>query len=294
MRKRICYIINPKSGAKGKAKLPRQIERLSDKGLVDFEIVYTKAPKHATELSRRAAQNGCNIVVAIGGDGSVNEVAKGLIGSGAALGIIPTGSGNGMARHLKIPLKHSEAIQTINRGHAEIIDTLSVNNDFCIGTVGIGFDGHVAHLFANAGKRGYTTYIKLVLSEFYKYKPKVFDFSVDSKAMAKECFLLTFANSSQFGNNAVIAPWADVQDGTLDVSMIGKFPMISAPHLIYRLMKNTIQKSKFFEMMQGQEVIVRNSGILHGHIDGEPVTFNGDLTVKVVPKSLNVIVPGAL
>jgi len=291
MRKKICYIINPKSGAKRKAELPQLIERLTDKGLVDFEIVYTKGPKHATELCRKAVANSCNIVVAIGGDGSVNEVAKGLMGTQASLGIIPTGSGNGMARHLKIPLNYEKAIQTINNGNTATIDTLSVNNELCVGTVGIGFDGHVAHLFANAGKRGYATYIKLVLTEFYKYKPKVFEFSVDGKNNVKECFLLTIANSSQFGNNAVIAPWADVQDGILDVSMIGKFSLLAAPHLIYRLMNNAIQKSKYFGSLRGKEIVVKNNSSLYGHIDGEPVTFAGSLFVKIMPKSLNIIVP---
>ena len=299
MRK-ICYIINPKSGVKGKANIPSLIKQLTDRSAIEFEICYTKAPKHAIELSRRAAQQGADTVVAVGGDGSVNEVARGITGSSSALGIIPTGSGNGMARHLKIPLNVSEAIHVINIGRKELIDTLNINdssnegvknNEFCVGTVGIGFDAHIAHLFSKAGKRGYLTYVKLVLTEFYKYKPKIHELVINGKTVSKECFLLTFANSSQFGNNAVIAPFANVKDGILDISIMKKFPFLFAPALIWRLMNNTIHKSRFFELMRGQEVFVRNNGILNGHIDGEPVTFNGDLLVKIIPESLNVIVP---
>jgi len=290
-RKRLLYIINPKSGTKKKIDIPGLINDITDKEKYDFEIALTNAPKHATELSRNAAADNFDIVVAIGGDGSVNEVAKGLIGSKTALGIIPTGSGNGMARHLSIPMKINKSIDVIHNGKIESIDTLNVNDEFCIGTIGIGFDGHIAHLFANAGKRGYGTYVKLVLTEFYKYKPVTYAIIVDGKPFSKECFLLTFANSSQFGNNAVIAPFADVQDGIIDISIISKFSFFLAPHLIYRLMNNSIHLSRFFQMMKAREITVRNQSILYGHIDGEPVTFNSDILVKVLPMSLNVIVP---
>lgn len=288
---RIRYIINPKSGAKGNAGVPGLIAQLTDPKAIDFEISFTKAPKHATELARDAAEKKFDAVVAVGGDGSVNETAKGLMGSQTALGIIPTGSGNGMARHLKIPLNHDGAIRVINRFNTEIIDTATANGDFCVGTIGIGFDAHIAHLFSQSPKRGYSTYVKLVLTEFYKYKPRTFQLMVDGKEIRKECFLLTIANSSQFGNNAVIAPFADVHDGILEVSMMKPFPVLSAPHLIYRLMHNTIHESRFFEMTRGASITVINKGSLQGHIDGEPVTFEGDLNMRIVPSSLRVIVP---
>ena len=293
MKKRIRYIINPKSGNKGKEELPGIIGRITDKELFDFEICHTEAPGHATVLAKEAADKNYDIVVAVGGDGSANETARGIMGSSAALGIIPTGSGNGMARHLKIPMKLEDAIGIVNLGHLETIDTLNVNDRFCIGTIGVGFDAHIAHLFAHSKVRGYSTYVKLVLGEFYSYKPKTFQIEVDGKSFSKECFLLTFANSSQFGNNAVIAPFADVQDGILDVSMMRKFPVIFAPHLIYRLMNNIIHKSRFFDMAKGTHVHVKNSGTLQGHIDGEPVIFNGDLNIRIVPSSLAVVVPGS-
>jgi len=290
IRKKIRFIINPKSGVMDKDGLPERI-----KGFMrqenEFEICFTEAPKHGIELSREAAQKNYDIVVSVGGDGSANEAGKGLMGSESALGIIPTGSGNGMARHLKIPMKLEEAITVINTGKYERIDTIRVNNEFCLGTVGVGFDAHVAHLFAHSSKRGYATYVKLVLGEFYKYKARTHVMEIDGQTISKECFLLTFANSSQFGNNAVIAPFADVKDGIIDISFMKKFGFIYAPFLIRRLMNNSIHESKFFSMMRGKNIVLKNNFELQGHIDGEPVIFNNDLHVNIVPKSLNVIVP---
>ena len=290
-KKRIRFIINPKSGIHRKVDIPAIINRLIDDEKYEVGIYFTEAPGHATTLSSEAAKLHYEVVVAVGGDGSVNEVAKGLIASNTVLGIIATGSGNGMSRHLKIPMDIEKAIQVIFNGMIVKIDTVRVNEEFCIGTIGVGFDAHVAHLFAKSPKRGYSTYVKLVLSEFYKYKPLAYELIVDDQTISKECFLLTFANSSQFGNNAVIAPFADVRDGIIDISMMEKFPFYKAPHLIYRLMHNTIHQSKFFSMMKGKNIIVKNKGELKGHIDGEPVTFTTDLHVKIVPGSLSVLVP---
>ncbi len=291
MKKKIRYIINPKSGTKSKVDIKALINEVTDAHSVDIDVCLTQAPKHATELANEAAEKKYDIVVAVGGDGSANETAKGLVGSTTALGIIPTGSGNGMARHLKIPMDPFDAIGIINRSNPIKIDTFSVNGEFCLGTFGVGFDGHIAHLFAQSKVRGYATYVKLVLSEFYKYKPIVFNLNVDGNEYSRACFLLTFANSSQFGNNAVIAPFADIQDGILEVSMMKKFPAYAAPHLIYRLMHNIIYKSRYFEMDKGRDITVKNVNSIRGHIDGEPVTFHDDLKIRVLPASLLVIVP---
>ena len=291
-KKRIRFIINPKSGISRKAGVSDLIAGCIDREKFDFEISYTEAPKHATVLSRDAAGKKFDVVVAVGGDGSVNEVAKGLFGTETALGFLATGSGNGMARHLGIPMDLRKAIQVLHTGITEKIDTLKVNDEFCVGTIGVGFDAHVAHLFAGSAKRGYSTYVKLVLSEFYKYHPLPYELVIDGESITRDCFLLTFANSSQFGNNAVIAPFADVKDGIMDVSMMKKFPFYHAPHLLYRLMHNTIHKSRYFSMAKGKSILLKNNRVLKGHIDGEPVTFTTDLHVKIIPASLHVLVPG--
>lgn len=284
----IRFIINPRSGAMHKEHFADLINSGIDKSKYEAEIVFTEYPKHATELSREAAQRGDHLVVAVGGDGSVNEAGAGLVGGTTALGIIPTGSGNGMARHLNIPMNFKKAIEVINRGKPERIDTVTINSHFCAGTFGLGFDAHIAHLFSKAGTRGYSTYVKLVLTEFYKYKSRNFQIEIDGESIDRECFLLTFANSSQFGNNAVIAPFADVKDGWIDVSMMKKFPVLIAPHLIYRMMNNSLHRSRYFSGMRGKSIRILNSGTLLGHIDGEPMEFSNTIHVDVVPLSLNV------
>ncbi len=291
MKKKIRFVINPKSGVRSKGDIPKLINRLIDRGKYDPEIVFTERPKHATLLSREAVEANYDVVVSVGGDGSANEIAKGLIGSETVMAILPMGSGNGMARHLKIPMNLEKAMMVINRGKIIKIDTVRVNEEFCIGTLGVGFDAHVAHLFSDSSKRGFYTYIKLVLKEFNRYEPKKVELKVDSETISSECFLLTIANSSQWGNDAVIAPFADVEDGIIDVSMMKKFGYFNVPVLIWRLMNKSIHRSRFFTMMRGKNIVLKNNTELQGHIDGEPVLFSTDLNIKVIPNSLNVIVP---
>lgn len=257
----------------------------------ESDVQYTKAPHHATELAGDAAREGIDIVIAVGGDGSVNETAAGLKDSGTALSIIPTGSGNGLARHLGMPLSLEAALHGLVDYQEFSIDTFMVNDRFGVGTFGMGFDAHIAHLFAQAGTRGYATYVKLVLSEFYKYQPREYQFTVNGHPHSKEAFLFTIANSSQFGNNAVIAPFADLTDGLLDIAMLRQFPLYSAPHLIYRLTHNSLHKSKFYDMLRGSEIRIRNHGDLPGHIDGEPLLLQGEVRINLVPSSLRVFAP---
>jgi len=290
MKKKVRFIINPNSGSQNKEHFVEWIENGIDRDVYDFDISFTNAPKHATQLSKEAANLSYYAVVAVGGDGSVNETAGGLIGSNTSLGIIPTGSGNGMARHLKIPIDFKKSIQVLNRSKSDQMDTLSINELFCIGTFGIGFDAHIAHLFAQAGTRGYSTYVKLVLKEFYRYPSHQYNMVIDGKKTEVNSFLFTFANSSQFGNNAVIAPHADIKDGIIDMSIVKKFPALMAPHLIYRMMNNILHNSRYFTGMRGKYILIENQTTLKGHIDGEPVSFKGDINVRINPLSLNVLI----
>ncbi len=291
---KVCFIINPRSGSKGKEHYEADILRTINRSKIDVSIRYTDAPQHATTIAAQCAKEGYDIVVAVGGDGSVNETGAGLIGTNTALGIIPTGSGNGMARHLKIPVNFIKAVDVLNRCSIELIDSISVNGRFCIGTIGVGFDAYIAHLFSKAGSRGYSTYVKLVLTEFSKYPGKDYTIELDGQLLKQNCFLLTFANSSQFGNNAVIAPFADVKDGIIDISMMNKFPAYVAPSLIYRLLHNNIHNSKYFTGYKAKEITIKNPNTLEGHIDGEPVLFDGDIKIKMLAQSISVVVPNTI
>lgn len=289
--KRIRFIINPISGSGKNRKLEPLLKEHIDKRMFESEICFTETGGHAIELAKEAVTLGYDIVAAVGGDGSVNEVARSLVHTPTALAIIPTGSGNGMARHLGISMNCVKAIRIINNGLVQEIDTITVNEHFCIGTIGVSFDAHIAHLFSKAPKRGYSTYIKLVLTEFARFPAKKFSILVDGKIYEEDCFLLTFSNSSQFGNNFVIAPFASVRDGFLDISTMKKFPAYIAPAMIYRMITNSLKDSKYYHGFQGKKVVVKNNAVLEGHIDGEPVIFNNDLEIKIIPLSLKVIVP---
>lgn len=294
-KKKILFIINPISGV-GKQKIIEQLlPQHLDTTIFEPEIVYTKAAKHAIELSRNAAifdtkENKSDIVVAIGGDGTVNEVSQGLVGSSTIMAIIPTGSGNGLARYLKIPMKLSKAIETINSLNVKKIDTVRINLMGFVNVAGVGFDAHISHKFATYDKRGFFSYLKLIASEFWKFEDIEYIVTIDGKEYKRNVFLISFANSSTFGNNAHISPNALIDDGLLDICFLKKFPVATAPSLALRLFVKTMDRSKYSEIIQGKEINVKSTKPLVAHIDGEPVNFGNEINIKINPLSLNVII----
>lgn len=290
MKKKIYFIVNPISGV-GRQKI---IEKLIDESLnrlvFDYEIAYTKAAKHATELAKEAAIKGFNIVVAVGGDGSVNEIARGLIGTSTAMAVIPTGSGNGMGRHLKIPLNLKKAIAIINAGKETTVDTMLFNDEAFVNVAGVGFDAHIVWEFAKFGKRGFSSYIKLVLREFPRYQAKDYELIVDGKTLHKKAFLISFANGSQWGNNAYIAPAATMDDGYMDIAILKKFSLFNTIAIAYRLFRKTLPDSRFLEIIKCKEALLKQTNTV-AHIDGEPVEIGKEISIKIKPLSLKVIIP---
>ena len=290
MKKKICFIVNPISGV-GKQKV---VEELTAKhlnhSLFESKIIYTNAPKHATQLAKQAAEENYNIVVAVGGDGSVNEVAKGLIGTTTAMALLPTGSGNGLARHLNIPLDLIKAIDVINKGKETTIDSINFNNETFVNVAGIGFDAYIGWEFAKYGKRGFSSYIKLVLREFSSYKAAKYELKIDGKTYFKNAFLISFANGSQWGNNAYIAPSADIADGIMDVAIIDTINWFNGLSIGYGLFNKKLHHSKHLEIIKAKEVLVKQSGTI-AHIDGEPIEIGNSISIKVNPLSLKIIIP---
>ena len=242
MKKKIRFIINPKAGTSKGEEVPSLINKIIDQNIFDVEIIFTEYAGHGEILTADAVSKNFYAVIAVGGDGSFQEIARATIGTDALSGIIPKGSGNGFARHLAIPMETENALAIINRGNTQTIDVIKVNGKLCVNVFGIGFDAHIANLFSKSKKRGYFTYVKLVLSGFNKFNPLELDVTGDGKEMKLKSFLLTLANGSQFGNNAMIAPRADMTDGLMDVCIMKKFPFYIAPALIYLLMKNRINR----------------------------------------------------
>jgi len=242
------------------------------------------------ELAAKAAADQFDIVVAVGGDGSVNETAAGLIGTQTAMAIIPTGSGNGLARHLGIPLNLKKALEVINAGYETVIDSVQLNEHIFVNVAGIGFDAHIGWEFAKFGKRGFSSYLKIISREFPRYKAQDVELIIDGKSSIKKAFLISFANGSQWGNNAYIAPAADCRDGLIDIAILKDFNLLSAISIGYRLFKKTIHKSAALETIKAKEVIVRQPGTI-AHIDGEPIETGNELRIKVNPLSLRIIIP---
>ncbi len=290
MKKKICFIVNPISGF-GKQKI---IEKLIDQHLnlknFDFKIVYTKAAKHATEIAKQAVADNFDMVVAVGGDGSVNEIARGLIGSNTALAIVPAGSGNGLARYLKIPLNLKKAIKIINTGKVKKVDAVQLNNEYFFNVAGLGFDAFIGSKIALLSKRGFTAYFKLIAKEFYKYKEQNFELIIDGKTYKKSAFMMCFANSPQWGYNAHISPKSDNADGVFEIAILKDVSIFNILNLSLKLLNKTIDQSPNLEIIKAKEVIVKQVNTI-AQIDGEPVEVGNTVIVKIFPLSLNVIVP---
>jgi len=229
------------------------------------------------------------MVVAVGGDGTVNEIASAIVGTGTQLGIIPFGSGNGLARFLGIPMDTVKAIKTLTTGRVEAIDSATLNGRPFFNMAGMGFDAHIAEVFSHDKKRGFITYIKSAFEEIRKYKPELYRVEIDGKMMEREAFMLSFANSSQYGNNAHISPDASVQDGLIDVCVIKQFPFWRLIEMGIRMMTKTTNKSSYLEIFRGKHVNVKRIASGPVHLDGEPHTEGAEMIIDVIPASLQVI-----
>ncbi|MDC3253230.1 diacylglycerol kinase family protein, partial [Crocinitomicaceae bacterium] len=220
MRQTVRFIVNPMSGVRKKNFLPELIEECLDHSKFDYDIAFTEYKLHAKTLAKKSSEEGIDIVCAVGGDGSVHEVGTALIGTKTKLAILPVGSGNGLARHLKISTDIREAIQCINNSKCISMDTVLVNEKSFLGVGGYGFDAVIAKKFDTHTRRGLWGYIQLILREFFRYNPINASIDIDGKIKTLPVVLLTVANSSQFGNGFTISPKSDVTDGELELVVL--------------------------------------------------------------------------
>jgi len=284
-KRTLLFLINPRAGTRGKKRVERLIHERVGSTPHAYEIVYTKAPQDATRLSE---ESKADVVVAVGGDGTVNEVCKGLVGGKGALGILPTGSGNGVARHLKIPIHPPKALERLLQFRTKTIDTVSINDAVFLGAAGIGFDAHIAWKFADLKRRGFWSYLRLIIKEYAKYRPQSYNLVVDGKPIKRKALLISFANSSQYGNNFQIAPHAKLDDGYLDLAILDHPPDFALSEIVLRMIRGSIHKSKYYKCVRCKEVTVQNKN-LHAHIDGEPAFFQEPLEITIHPQSLHML-----
>jgi len=290
-KKSILFIVNPISGRKAHDNIAEIIQSGIDKNKFEVTISTTNFAGHARQLSREAVDKGVQIVVAVGGDGTINEVASEIISTETVLGIIPLGSGNGLARHIGIPISARKAIQVINKNKTAAIDTASINGKAFVSIAGIGFDALVAREFAENSKRGFFSYLRIITNKYRKYKPGKYDLLFDDGLQVKtEAFFISFANSNQFGYSTSIAPNAKLDDGLLDVCIVQKPRVLMMPVVANLLFLKQIHKSPLVEIIaaSGLTVTQKNRDV---NIDGEAIKMKKKLKIKVNPLSLKVIIP---
>lgn len=292
-RKKIFVIINPVSGTKSKKDIPGYFKSL-DNEKFDIQIIYTEYPGHATEIAEKAIKNKADYMIAVGGDGTINEVAKAMINSNVVLGIIPVGSGNGLARSLSIPMNKAKAINIISKGVTRRIDYGTVNNHIFLCTCGVGFDALVSEKSINQSKRGKLMYARNMFDIFRKFNSEKYKIETPTDTFETNAFVVTCANAPQYGNNAFIAPDAKMDDGYMNIAIIKPLSVLNIPKLAVQMFSKNIGKSrKMVEIVTPEVTIIReNEGSMH--LDGNAVQAGNEIRIKIVRQGLNVLVPSAV
>jgi YegS/Rv2252/BmrU family lipid kinase len=290
MEKKIAFIINLFSGTGRKGAIPDLIREELDKSFGEPEIVFTSSRGHGTELAKEFVERDFKVVVAVGGDGTVNEIARSLVHTNTSLGIIPIGSGNGLARHLGISMNIRKAIRQLNFSEPVSIDYGLVNGRHFFCTCGTGFDAYVSTEFAKGNRRGIMSYIEKIITGYFSYKSQNYHLTGEGINLKTKAFVLTFANASQWGNNAYIAPQASVQDGKMDISIMSNFPVIAIPTLALQLFAKTIDKDLFMTTLRSEEITLMREESGPFHFDGEPYNEGKEIHVKTIPNGLKVMV----
>nr|WP_285009972.1 diacylglycerol kinase family protein [Pedobacter sp. ELA7] len=288
-RSDVLFIINPISGGKTKKNLPSMIESCLDQNKFNARYVFTEYEGHASELAGGIDASEFDVIVAVGGDGTVNEVASEVIKRNKVLGIIPFGSGNGLSRYLKIPMSSSRAVQVLNERNIKAIDAGKIGDKYFFNMAGAGFDAHISAVFAKQKLRGLRGYLKLGFNEMINYRAEKYCFSVDSKNYSRRAFAISVANSSQYGNNAHIAPDASVTDGILDLCVIKEFPLYKLPLLAYQMLLRQTDRFGLVEIIRGKEINILRESDGFVHIDGEPYLMGKDVHISVLPQALKII-----
>jgi len=287
----IKAIINPISGIGSKRKIPKMLTEISQEENVSLDIVFTEYPGHTSEITKKAVEEGIDCIVAVGGDGTVNEIARSMIYSDTILGIIPKGSGNGLARELHIPMDAKKALDLIVKGHVTTIDACKANEKVFFCTCGVGFDAAVSQKFAEEKHRGSLTYIKNTIEEYLSYKPEPYELWIDSQTVKEKAFLVACGNASQYGNNAFIAPHANIQDGEMDLTILTPFTPLDIAPLAIQLFTKQIDRNSKIRTFKGKEVTIirQKPGIMH--LDGEPMMADSRIDISILPKALKVLTP---
>lgn len=288
----ILVIINPIAGVRPKDEIPALVNKIMPKSEgFDVDIRFTERAGHASEMAKEAVANGTDTVVAIGGDGTINETGRSLIGSQVKFGIVPMGSGNGLARHIQIPLDIQKALECIRDGYYERVDYGTVNEHIFFCTAGIGFDAEVSAKFAESGSRGPVNYVRSFMQLVGDYKPSTYIIHTDDGRVKEKAVLIAIGNASQWGNNAYITPQASMTDGLFDVTLIKPLPFIEIPKMTMQLFTRELDQNPHTLTFRSSHLRIFMPHPSAVHVDGEPMQMEGVIDIQMHPKQLNIICP---
>ena len=290
-KRKILAVINPISGTSNKEFMPETIARCIDPDKFDVVVRFTQHASHATLLTEEAIKEGFYGVIAVGGDGTINEVAAALRDSSTALGIIPCGSGNGLARHLGIPMNVEKALEIINLDNIEALDYCTANDRPFFCTCGVGFDAHVSQKFAEAKKRGPLSYIHKTLVEYLNYRCKTYSIEMNDRVVTEKAFVIACGNASQYGNNAFITPRASMHDGLIDVTVIHPFTPLDTAVLGVLLFTRHIDQDTNINTFRTSELTIHRPKPDVMHIDGEPIMMDADIHIKCHKAGIKIFLP---
>ncbi|MFN0276456.1 MAG: diacylglycerol/lipid kinase family protein [Chitinophagales bacterium] len=290
MKKRILFIINPVAGIRRKDKIPRYINTYLNHSLFSYEVIYTEARGHATAIAQQAVKDAIDVVCVAGGDGSVNEVATGLIGGKTALAIIPSGSGNGLARHLGYSINIRSTLSVINDFHIKKIDVGKVNDQYFFSLIGIGFDAYAAKVFSKEESRGFLTYAWASMKSIASFHPFEYRMQINNETLEGKAFMINVCNSNQYGYNVKIAPHADLQDGILDVVIVKNMPKIKLPLLVIQLFMGSHLFSMNVKYVKTEKLTLTSPAYSYLQVDGETVHKSKDFIISIEKEVLPVLV----
>ncbi len=295
-KKKIMFIINPISGVYKKKNIPEKVARYIDYVQYDYTIRFTQYAGHASLIAQQAVEEGFDVCVAVGGDGSINEVAQSLVGTNTALGLLPYGSGNGFATHLKIPPRDAEgSINVLNTGKTVKIDLVKSNVRYFVSNAGFGIDSSVARRFHHHKIRGLASYAWAVVKELLLYfQPFHAKVEIDDTTIEREFFLFTAFNANQYGYDYAVFPSTSLKDGVLDVIVLNRFALWKMFWVVGCLIMKRPDLIKEAESYRAKKILIHGSKKMIYQFDGDSFIYHDDVTFEVIPQAINVIVPAEL
>ena len=289
--RRIVFIVNPKAGTNLQKHIRNSIDNHLNHKKFEYGIWLTKKAGHASKLAKKAVKEGYEYVVAVGGDGSINEVASALVGTKAILGVIPAGSGNGLAMHLGYGRDIDEAIKKLNAAEEKSIDCGTLNGRHFVNIAGVGFDGLVSNMMKGSHWRGFLPYFLKSVEAGLSYTSKPCSIQLDGETLKRNCFAISIANGPMYGYNFQIAPDALLYDGFFEVVILKDAPRWQYFAAIPSMLTNKIYEADFVEHYRAKKVVIRADGEQYIHLDGEGMVISEELHFEITPSALRILVP---